>query len=374
MTASTPAANLAPHSVTLSNGYLRENARNGTVVGTLNAIDPENGALTYTLLDDAGGRFSLVGNEIIVANGSLLDFETAIEHNLKIRVTDDANNSIDTDFRIGLIDINETGKNVAPYANIESYRNVSENEKNGTVVGVLRGNDDQDTPVSFRMINNAGGVFKLVGDQIVVANGAKIDFEQSEWLTVTVEARDALGASRKLDFSFMVKNLDRENIAGSTKNDVFVGGKRADKLAGGAGNDKLSGAGGNDKLYGDHGQDIISGGLGKDILSGGKGKDAFLFDTKIGNGNVDRITDFSVKDDTIHLAKEIFTGLGEKGILSEGSFWKGTQAQDADDRIGYDAKSGNVYYDADGSGAGSALKIANIGKGLKVSHLDFFVV
>ena len=369
------ASNLAPHSLSLSKLWIKENSPNGTEVGTLSAVDPENGALTYELIDDAGGRFSLAGDKISVANGSLLDFETAIEHTIKVRVTDDAGNSVVSDVLIKVSDIwNETGKNMAPYANIEGMRNVTENEKDGTVVGTLIGFDDQDAPVSFRMTDSAGGVFKLVGNQIVVANGAKIDFEQSEWLHVTVEARDPEGAARELDFSFLVRNVVRENMTGSARNDSFVGGKSADKLSGGNGNDKLSGAGGNDKLYGDAGNDIISGGLGKDFLSGGKGKDTFVFDATPGKSTIDRIADFSVKDDTIRLAKSVFTDIAKKGVLSKDAFWKGAKAQDADDRIGYDAKSGLVYYDADGSGEGSAVAFAQVGKGLtKLSHLDFFV-
>ena len=30
---------------------------------------------TYTLLDNAGGRFAIDGNKLVVANGSLLNFE-----------------------------------------------------------------------------------------------------------------------------------------------------------------------------------------------------------------------------------------------------------------------------------------------------------
>ena len=43
---------------------------------------------SFTLIDDAGGRFAIVGNELRVANGSLLDFEADTSHEIGVRVTD----------------------------------------------------------------------------------------------------------------------------------------------------------------------------------------------------------------------------------------------------------------------------------------------
>jgi hypothetical protein len=50
-----------------------ENAADGTEVGVLSATDPDNDALTFTLVDDAGGRFVLDGNAIKVASGVKID-------------------------------------------------------------------------------------------------------------------------------------------------------------------------------------------------------------------------------------------------------------------------------------------------------------
>ena len=57
-----------------------EHAPNGTVVDVAIGVDPVAGdTLTYSLIDDAGGRFAIDPNdgEVTVANGTLLDFETA---------------------------------------------------------------------------------------------------------------------------------------------------------------------------------------------------------------------------------------------------------------------------------------------------------
>jgi hypothetical protein len=56
-------------------------------------------------------------------------------------------------------------------------------------------------------------------------------------------------------------------------------------------------------------------------------------------------------------------------------FWKGAKAHDANDRIVYNPKNGALFYDPDGTGAGTAVKIAVLPKKLKtISHKDFFVV
>ena len=80
---------MAPTDVLLSSAHVAEAATNGTEIGTLSAIDPDAGDThTYTLLDDAGGRFAIQGDKLVVADGLLLDFEQAASHNVTVLVTD----------------------------------------------------------------------------------------------------------------------------------------------------------------------------------------------------------------------------------------------------------------------------------------------
>nr|WP_246728332.1 calcium-binding protein [Microvirga terricola] len=127
-------------------------------------------------------------------------------------------------------------------------------------------------------------------------------------------------------------------------------------------------------LVGNAGSNRLSGGGGRDILTGGAGKDTFVFDVKLSKANLVQITDFNVKDDTIQLAKTIFSKIAKKGTLASGAFWIGSKAHEADDRIIYNKKTGALLYDADGSGKGAAIQIATISKGLGLTHKDFFVI
>ncbi len=87
-----------------------ENATAGTVVGMASAVDPDRtGTLTYTLTNDAGGRFAIntTTGQITVANDSLLDFETETSHNVVVRATDQGGLTFDRTLTIGVTNVNE---------------------------------------------------------------------------------------------------------------------------------------------------------------------------------------------------------------------------------------------------------------------------
>ncbi|WP_370470457.1 M10 family metallopeptidase C-terminal domain-containing protein [uncultured Paracoccus sp.] len=136
------------------------------------------------------------------------------------------------------------------------------------------------------------------------------------------------------------------------------------------------GTAGSDKLSGGNGADLLDGGLMADILTGGADEDSFRFSTELGADNIDRITDFNVDEDLILLDKRIFTELGDDGPLTFGSFHKSAAgtAQDADDRIIYDTDSGALFYDADGSGQGTAIQFAQLARNLALTGDDFYVI
>src|SRR6185295_16001380 len=92
-----------PTDETLDGGSVAENAPTGTFVAAIHGVDRDTGAvLTYSLLDDAGGRFAINANTgvVTVANGALLDFETARFHNISVRVTDQLGSFIDKTFTL----------------------------------------------------------------------------------------------------------------------------------------------------------------------------------------------------------------------------------------------------------------------------------
>ncbi|HEV2565942.1 MAG TPA: cadherin domain-containing protein [Microvirga sp.] len=366
---------------------VQENAANGTVVGAVAAHDPDGDPLTYELLDNGDGRFRIENNVIVVADGSRLDYEASSSHTVRVRVSDSRGLSDTKVFTILVKDINENPPppdNHAPFDIILSDDAVAENSDNGTVVGLLIGKDqDAGDNLTYTLLDDAGGRFAIVGDELVVKNGAKLDYETQASHVVQVRVTDSHNLSFIKSFVIQVEDEDDEStdgsdgddtIVGGAGDDVFSGGLGNDLLTGGAGNDSLYGGAGADRLFGGKGKDVISGGLGSDTLTGGAGKDVFVFDTKPGAGNVDRITDFSVKDDTIHLARAVLKAAGPKGSLSKGAFWIGSEAHATSDRIIYDADNGKLFYDADGTGNKEAVQIALLKKGLALTAKDFLII
>ncbi|HEV2815915.1 MAG TPA: M10 family metallopeptidase C-terminal domain-containing protein [Allosphingosinicella sp.] len=135
----------------------------------------------------------------------------------------------------------------------------------------------------------------------------------------------------------------------------------------------LTGNGLSNEIYGNAGVNTINGGAGADYLMGFAGADTFQFTTALGGGNIDAILDFATGTDKIALDDAVFTGLAP-GALSAGAFVTGTQAGDADDRIIYNSATGQLFFDADGNGAGAAVQFATLSTGLSLAASDFTVI
>jgi Ca2+-binding RTX toxin-like protein len=128
------------------------------------------------------------------------------------------------------------------------------------------------------------------------------------------------------------------------------------------------------EIYGNAGANVLNGMGGNDILQGNGGADTFAFTTALGAGNVDRILDFATGVDKVGLDDAIFSGIGTPGAFNANAFFAGTAAHDADDRIIYDASTGNLFYDADGNGAGAQVLFATLQPGTALAVGDFAVI
>jgi len=134
----------------------------------------------------------------------------------------------------------------------------------------------------------------------------------------------------------------------------------------------LSGNELDDLIYGNAGSNVLDGKQGDDALVGFGGADTFAFTTALGANNVDIVVGFG-SDDTIALDDAVFTGLS-LGTLNANAFATGTAAQDADDRIVYDQASGQLFYDADGNGAGAQMLFATLSGNPVLTASDFIVI
>jgi Ca2+-binding RTX toxin-like protein len=149
----------------------------------------------------------------------------------------------------------------------------------------------------------------------------------------------------------------------------------------GWGNDPNTGGSGLNVIVGNSGNNKLYGMLGNDTLTGGEGRDTFVFDTARSPTNVDRITDFDEADDLIELDDAVFASIAEDTnhwgsenfLLTVFSDTNVDQTQDSNDYLIYDFSTGDLYYDADGSGAGAAEKFAQLDPGLYLSDANFLI-
>jgi serralysin len=133
-----------------------------------------------------------------------------------------------------------------------------------------------------------------------------------------------------------------------------------------------TGNGSANHIVGNAGDNIIAGKGGNDLLHGNGGSDTFVFDTKLGSGNVDTINDFGAGD-SFKLDHLVFAGL-TPGPLAAGKFQTGAAAHDANDRIIYDASNGHIYYDADGTGSVAQVLFAIVTPHTDLHASDFLVI
>ena len=149
-----------------------ENAANGTVVGTVTATDDVASGLTYSLVDSAGGRFAInpATGVITVANGALLDYETATSHNVTVRVTDGGGLTYDEVFNIALRDLADVSITGTVYNDVDGDAVVAEvGEGTFRNVTVRLYQDDGDGVIEATdafvasTTTNASGVYTFTG-------------------------------------------------------------------------------------------------------------------------------------------------------------------------------------------------------------------
>ena len=303
---------------------------NGVLVGTVAARDADNSSHTFTLLNDAGGRFAIDnGGHITVVNGLLLDFEQNPLHVIRVQATDPGGLSFVKDFGITINDVNP--ENITGDGNSNTFVGgpLADNLNGGGGADRLEGRGGDDIldggPGADVMLGGTGNdsfVVDNVSDQVIENPGEGRD---SIYTTVnyTLPAEvEVLIAQGGADLQLNGNGL-ANTIFGNTGNNVIDGGAGADIMLGGIGNDsyvvdnvgdvvtenpgegrdsvyttvnytlssnvevmiaqggadlQLNGNGLANTIFGNTGNNVIDGGAGADIMLGGIGNDSYVVD------------------------------------------------------------------------------------------------
>ena len=122
----------------------------------------------------------------------------------------------------------------------------------------------------------------------------------------------------------------------------------------------LTGDAGTNTLSGNGGDNVLRGGAGIDTLFGGGGEDVFVISTE--RNSVDQVLDFESGEDKIALSGRTFRSLfGKDKQLKEGVI---------DEKLILD-NEGVLWFDADGAGRKTAVKVAVIGVQDSLDQADF---
>ncbi|MFN7627946.1 MAG: VCBS domain-containing protein, partial [Pirellula sp.] len=191
-------SNDAPSDLATTGLTIAENSANGTTVGTLTRTDADSGdTAAYSLVDSAGGRFAINGSTgvVTVADGTLLNFEATISHNITVRVTDTAGAAYDEVFAVTVTNVNESPTAVSDTATaVEAGGVVNGTAGTNPTGNVLTNDTDMDAGDTKTVVGVAAGTVGSastnVGTSVTGTYGA-ITISAAGGYTYTVDNNNA---------------------------------------------------------------------------------------------------------------------------------------------------------------------------------------
>jgi gliding motility-associated-like protein len=208
---------------------ISENASEGDMVYiTANAYDEDGDLISYSLIDDAEGRFQIdaVSGEVTVLNASLIDYEQWISHSIKVKALSSDGSSEEALFTVQVSNEDENSGDTDHQISAISDSNgsddtISENAEKNDPVGITAFASDADGDlISYSLIDDAEGRFQIdaVSGEITVMDASLIDYEQ--WIShdIRVKALSTDGSFEEASFTVQVRNEDE--TSGDTDSSV----------------------------------------------------------------------------------------------------------------------------------------------------------
>jgi hypothetical protein len=206
---------------TLSNHSIHESSAAGTSIGTLKVIHPQDKVTyTFTLSAPTDKAFEIVGDQLVVANGALLDFETAKTHDVTIKTTGSDKDSSEQKFTIDVLDVTLEVTNLDD-SGTGSLRKIIADAPSGSRIGFkasLKGTIALATPISvdkkLTILSPGSSIIAISGETL----GDVIDITSSGDVTISgVTIENANGAGiYNTGGTFTISNSTIKNNAATT--------------------------------------------------------------------------------------------------------------------------------------------------------------
>ncbi|MEO0631435.1 MAG: cadherin domain-containing protein, partial [Planctomycetota bacterium] len=201
--------NDAPEAMTFIGGGVSENAPAGTLVAVAAASDIDvNDTLSYSLADDADGRFAIDPMSGEIRTTGALDHEDSSSHTIRVVATDPGGLSIEADLKVTVDNVNE-----APSALQFTGGVVSEDAGLGTVVATAAASDAEANDVlTYTLADDAAGLFTIDPSTGEIRTTGPLDHEAASSHTVRVVATDAGGLSNEADLVITVSDVNERPV------------------------------------------------------------------------------------------------------------------------------------------------------------------
>ena len=203
---------------------LPENATPGTLVATIDTTgSSDTGPFTFELTGPDAALFTIVGNEIFVAEGASIDFETLSTLNFSVTVSDVTGATATEDASVEILDVNE-----APTEVTWTAFNLAEDAAAGTAVGSIAvADEDAGDSHSFELSGEGSENFSIVDGQVVVAEGVTLDHETNPTFNLSLKVTDEGGLETSRPITINVADVNEGptdiNLTANTVNENDAG-------------------------------------------------------------------------------------------------------------------------------------------------------
>jgi hypothetical protein len=195
-------ASSALQALGLNNSTIAENSVAGTVVGSI--LNKSSGS-TLSLSNDAGGRFTISGGNLVAA-ATPTNYEAATSHSVTIveTLTGAVGSPRSTTLTVTVVNVSEQPNLAA----LTGSLSIAENSANGSVVGTPTGYTAGSTK---SLSDDASGRFSINAStgQITVANGSLLNYEAatSHNITIVETLADSANSPRSTTLAVSVSNV-----------------------------------------------------------------------------------------------------------------------------------------------------------------------